>query len=68
LGGPIGCRDEKYRKIKNAVIHAGGGQSRIYVKFLNEFFSTFPSVYIDQQYDEKCLVFDKPFDFFQNYS
>ena len=63
--GPVYCRDLKYKEIKNAIVYAGAYHIDIYLLFLKQYFGIEPEINIQNDSDNKCLEFEKPFDFFQ---
>jgi hypothetical protein len=63
--GPAGCQAETNYKVQNAIVYGGGHHIKIYERFIRRYFGIQPNISIANNYDNKCIQFSNPFDFFQ---
>jgi hypothetical protein len=62
--GPIGCRDQKYREIKNAIVYIGDMHTKFCTRSFSKDFEVNPKIEIINGIYNKCVELEEPFDVF----
>lgn len=62
--GREGCKNPKYVNAVNSIVYGGSSHIHFYCTFFKNYFNINPEIEIIQNYNNKCIIFEKPFDFF----